>query len=49
MKKATPRHFPHPEGSYELVTDANKVVEKLIITDPVRFWESSKILIISCK
>ena len=38
-----------PEGSYELVTDANKVVEKLIITDPVRFWESSKILIISCK
>ena len=36
-------------GSYELVTDANKVVEKLIITDPVRFWESSKILIISCK
>lgn len=39
----------HPEGSYELVTDANKVVEKLIITDPVRFWESSKILIISCK
>ena len=39
----------HPEGSNELVTDANKVVEKLIITDPVRFWESSKILIISCK
>lgn len=39
----------HPEGSYELVTDANKVVEKLIITDPVRFWESSKILIISYK
>ena len=37
------------EGSDELVTDANKVVEKLIITDPVRFWESSKILIISCK
>ena len=36
-------------GPDELVTDANKVVEKLIITDPVRFWESSKILIISCK
>lgn len=48
QKKAT-LVTSHPEGSYELVTDANKVAEKLIITDPVRFWESSKILIISCK
>ena len=48
QKKAT-LVTSHPEGSYELVTDANKVVEKLIITDPVRFWESSKIMIISCK
>ena len=48
QKKAT-LVTSHPEGSYELVTDANKVVEKLIITDPVRFWEASKILIISCK
>ena len=48
QKKAT-LVTSHPEGSYELVTDANKVVEKLIITDPVRFWESSKILIIRCK
>lgn len=48
QKKAT-LVTSHPEGSYELVTDANKAVEKLIITDPVRFWESSKILIISCK
>ena len=48
QKKAT-LVTSHPEGSYELVTDANKVVEKLIITDPVRFWEPSKILIISCK
>ena len=48
QKKAT-LVTSHPEGSYELVTDANKVVEKLIITDPVRFWESSKFLIISCK
>ena len=48
QKKAT-LVTSHPEGSYELVTDANKVVEKLIITDPVRFWDSSKILIISCK
>lgn len=39
----------HPEGSYELVTDADKVVTKLVIDDPVRFWESSKILIISYK
>ncbi len=49
QKKAT-LVTSHPEGSYELVTDANKVAStKLIITDPVRFWESSKILIISCK
>lgn len=48
QKKAT-LVTSHPEGSYELVTDASKVVEKLIITDPVRFWESSKILIISYK
>ena len=48
QKKAT-LVTSHPEGSYELVTDANKGVEKLIITDPVRFWESSKILIISYK
>lgn len=40
---------PHPEDSYELVTGADKVVEKLLITDPVRFWESSKVLIISYK
>ena len=38
QKKAT-LVTSHPEGSYELVTDANKVVEKLIITDPVRFWD----------
>ena len=48
QKKAT-LVTSHPEGSYELVTDANKVVEKLIITDPVRFWESPKMLIISYK
>ena len=38
-----------PEDSYELVADADKVVEKLLITDPVRFWEASKVLIISYK
>ncbi len=37
----------HPEDSYELVTNADKVVEKLLITDPVRFWETSKVLIVS--
>lgn len=39
----------HPEGSYELVQGADKMVERLRITDPVRFWESSKILIVSYK
>lgn len=39
----------HPEDSYELVTNADKSVEKLLITDPARFWESSKILIVSYK
>ena len=39
----------HPEDSYQLVPGADKIVEKLIITDPVRFWESSKVLIISYK
>lgn len=39
----------HPDGSYELVMDGNKVVTKLLITDPSRFWESSKIVIISYK
>lgn len=48
QKKAT-LVTTHPEGSYELVTDGGKVVEKLLITDPARFWESSKILIISYK
>lgn len=39
----------HPEDSYELVLGADKSVEKLLITDPARFWESSKILIVSYK
>lgn len=39
----------HPEGSYELVVDADKIVRKLVITDPVHFWESSRILIVSYK
>ena len=39
----------HPEDSYELVTAADKSVEKLLITDPGRFWESSRVLIVSYK
>lgn len=39
----------HPEGSYKLITDEDKVVKTLVITDPERFWESSKILVISYK
>lgn len=38
-----------PEESYELVMGDDKVVEKLVIKDPVRFWEASKILVISYK
>lgn len=48
QKKAT-IVTPHPIGSYELVIGADKRIEKLLITDPVRFWESSKVLIVSCK
>lgn len=39
----------HPDGSYQLITDADKRVTKLVIDDPVRFWENSKILVISYK
>lgn len=37
----------HPEGSYELIKGADKTILKLVITDPTRFWESSKVLIVS--
>lgn len=37
----------HPVGSYRLVTDADKVVTRLVIDDPARFWESSKVLVIT--
>lgn len=39
----------HPEGSYKLVTGDDKIVKSLVITDPERFWEASKILVISYK
>ncbi len=38
---------PHPEGSYELIKGGDKTVLKLVITDPTRFWEASKVLIVS--
>lgn len=39
----------HPDDSYQLIVDADKTVTKLVIDDPVRFWENSKILVISYK
>lgn len=38
---------PHPEEAYELVTDDDKRVVELRILDPGRFWESSRMLIVS--
>ena len=35
----------HPSGSYKLV-QKGKTVEKIEITDPVKFWENSKILVV---
>ncbi len=41
---------PHPEGSYTLETAPDgKTVERLRIIDPDRFWESSRVLIVSYK
>ncbi|MCD8185103.1 MAG: hypothetical protein LUD68_01180 [Rikenellaceae bacterium] len=40
---------PHPEGSYRLETGPNHLLKAVAITDPERFWESSKILVISYK
>lgn len=39
----------HPEDSYQLVEGEGKEVASLRILDPDRFWESSKILVISYK
>lgn len=39
----------HPEDSYRLVAGADKQITSLKILDPDRFWESSKILVISYK
>lgn len=39
----------HPEDSYRLIEGEGKTVESLRILDPERFWEASKILIVSYK
>lgn len=39
----------HPAGSYELATGGGNTLEALKIKDPGKFWESSKILVISYK
>lgn len=36
----------HPAGSYEMVT-ADKKIQEIIIKDPIKFWQKSKILVIS--
>lgn len=37
----------HPESSYRLIRSSDKTVQKLVIIDPERFWESSRVLIVS--
>ena len=39
----------HPAGSYEFVQDEKGVYESLIIKDKRKFWEYSKVLVISYK
>jgi len=36
----------HPAGSYEFERNDKKVITKLVITDPEKFWEASKYLIV---
>ena len=35
----------HPSGSYKLVQQG-KNIDKIEITDPIKFWENSKILVV---
>lgn len=39
----------HPAESYQLVTDANGIFDALVIKDKAKFWEYSKVLVISYK
>lgn len=36
----------HPQGSYEFELNEEENVEKLVILDPEKFWESSKYLVV---
>jgi len=40
---------PHPAGSYRLEMGENQLLSAVVITDAERFWETSKILVISYK
>ena len=37
----------HPTGSYQLITDDHNRLEEIRITDPERFWETSRALVVS--
>lgn len=39
----------HPRDSYKLITNGDKKVIKMVIENPEKFWESSKVLVISYK
>jgi len=39
----------HPAGSYEFVMNDSGVFESLVIKDKSKFWEYSKVLVISYK
>lgn len=39
----------HPNDSYELIMSDDKTLESIQIKDAVRFWESSRILVVSYK
>ncbi len=39
----------HPEGSYELIQNADEKFEKLVISDADDFWKMSKYLVIQVK
>lgn len=39
----------HPDGSYILVQNNDKLVEEIVITDKDKFWSNTKILIVSYK
>lgn len=40
---------PHPAGSYQLSEGSNGVLQEIVITDPDRFWEMSRVLVVSYK